>query len=192
MVAMSQLLSAGASLREVKIDHLEWVRLVELLTIGPEMATSQFENLKKYGPQYGADTRLLLALASQTTAVDYLRAQRLRTEIDLAFGSALQEVDALITPTTAISAAPIQTDALKFGESDPELLDALTAFAFPANLTGLPALSVPAGYDDAGLPVGLQIIGRHWQEWTVCDIGAAVEASTRLQKPQIFYDLLED
>lgn len=192
MVAMSQLISAGASLREVKVDHLQWVRLVEILTIGSEMAASQFEYLKKYRSQYGADTRLLLAMASQTTAVDYLRAQRLRTRIDLAFREALGEVDALITPTTAISAATIRSDALETGESDPQLLDALTAFAFPANLTGLPALSVPAGYDGSGLPIGLQIMTRHWQEWTACDIGAVVEASATFRKPQTLVDLLPD
>jgi aspartyl-tRNA(Asn)/glutamyl-tRNA(Gln) amidotransferase subunit A len=88
----------------------------------------------------------------------YLRAQKVRTLIRQDFLNAYREVDALLTPTSPVP-------AFKLGEkSDPLALYLLDIYTIGVNLAGLPAVSVPCGFTAAGLPIGLQIIGRPFEE----------------------------
>lgn len=188
--AVERLVKAGAQVVEVDLAHLEQVRAVQLITIGVEMAASQYEHRRTHRKDYGADSRLLLALASRVPAVDYVRAQRLRSLIREDFVQALQQADILVTPMTATTSPPLHDDAEKAGESDDEVLANLTAFSFPPNLTGQPALSVPVGYDDQDLPIGLQLIGRHWEEATLLRAALAVERTLTPRLPKVHYELL--
>jgi len=129
-------------------------------------------------------------VASQVPAVDYIRAQRIRSMIRDAFAAALSHVDVLVSPTTARVAPPIREDAERRGENDDEVLEVLTAFSFAANLTGQPALTVPAGYDESGLPVGLQAIGRWWDEATILRLGLVVETMVPRRPPRVHYRIL--
>jgi len=95
-----------------------------------------------------------------------------------------------VTPTTALVAPPIPPDALPDGESDLSTLMEIMRFATPANLTGLPAISFPAGYDSAGLPIGLQAIGRAWHEATLLRLALAAERIVERAAPQVHYRLL--
>ncbi len=65
-------------------------------------------------------------------------------------------------------------------------------FVNPANLTGLPAISIPSGYDRGGLPVGLQLIGRPWDEGMLLRLAYAAEAGVPRQKPSVYFDLLPE
>ena len=100
----------------------------------------------------------------------YLKAQQVRTLIRHDYDAAFEKVDAVAMPTTP-------TTAFRLGErsDDPLQLYVGDVFTASANLTGLPAVSVPCGRDDAGLPVGLQLIGRAFDEETLIRIGAAYE-----------------
>ncbi len=100
----------------------------------------------------------------------YLKAQQVRTLIRDDYDAAFERVDAVAMPTTP-------TTAFRLGEraDDPLQLYVGDVFTASANLTGLPAVSVPCGRDDAGLPVGLQLIGRAFDEVTLLGIGAAYE-----------------
>lgn len=100
----------------------------------------------------------------------YLKAQQVRTLIRGDYDAAFQRVDAVAMPTTP-------TTAFRLGErsDDPLQLYVGDVFTASANLTGLPAISVPCGRDDAGLPVGLQLVGRAFDEETLIRIGAAYE-----------------
>lgn len=100
----------------------------------------------------------------------YLKAQKVRTLIMRDFEHAFNTVDVLLTPT-APSAAFAQNDNV----NDPVQMYLNDIFTVPASLAGTPALSVPAGLNKAGLPLGLQIIGRHFDEETVLSIGSALE-----------------
>ncbi len=188
---LTELEKAGAVLVDVTIDALEYVRPVQYLTIGVEMATALYEYRKDNRHKFGSDTRLLLELASTVPAVDYLRAQRLRTRIHRAFSAVFDRVDLLASPTTARTAAPISKNAPRYGESDEAVLDANTEFTFAANLTGQPAISVPAGYDANGLPIGLQFMAAAWQEHKLLTAAAAVERHLTRKRPQQYLDLLE-
>src|SRR3954452_9565102 len=88
-------------------------------------------------------------------------------------------LDALIGPTSPLTAPTIQS----MGESDSDIdLSRLGHHSFPANLVGLPCVSVPCGLDN-GMPVGMQILGRPLDEATTLTLAAAYEAETPLNRP---------
>ena len=187
--AVEHLVQQGAQLVQVEVEHLELVRLVQLITIGVEMAAAAYELRREHKQDYGADTRLLLEIASKVPAVDYVRAQRLRSLIARGFGDVLSRVDSLVTPMTVTGAPPLLPDAEIAGQSDDQVLEDLTTYSFAPNLTGLPALTVPVGYDPDGLPLGIQLIGRHWDEALLLRIGLVLEQHLPRQRPQVHYDL---
>ncbi|KXV77127.1 glutamyl-tRNA amidotransferase, partial [Acetobacter malorum] len=102
----------------------------------------------------------------------YLKAQKVRTLIKRDFVQAFEQVDVLLTPT-APSAAFAQGENM----DDPVQMYLNDIFTVPASMAGVPALSVPVGLDSKGLPLGLQIIGRHFDEETVLSVGGALEAA---------------
>jgi Asp-tRNA(Asn)/Glu-tRNA(Gln) amidotransferase A subunit family amidase len=189
--AIDKLKDKGAEVVDLKIDALEYVRVVQYVIIGCEMAAALFEHRKTHKRDFASDTRMLLELASNVPAVDYIRAQRLRTRICRGFDRAFEKADVILSPTTGATAAPIRPQALRHGESDEAVLEANTHFSFAANQTGLPALAVPAGYDKEGLPVGLQVTGKAWDEATIVKVAAAVEQTLVRQRPARFWDLLK-
>ena len=103
----------------------------------------------------------------------YLKAQRARALIARDFEQALATCDALVTPV-----AP--TTAFRVGEKtdDPLTMYLSDVLTISVNLAGLPAISVPCGFDDAGLPIGLQVIGRRFDEPTLFRVAAAHEEAT--------------
>jgi aspartyl-tRNA(Asn)/glutamyl-tRNA(Gln) amidotransferase subunit A len=88
---------------------------------------------------------------------------------------ALRHVDLIALPSTARSAPQVSEEEVRGGFVDPPLLDGMCRYAFLANLTGLPAISVPVGSDRDGMPVGLQLIGDAWDEACVLQAAAALE-----------------
>jgi aspartyl-tRNA(Asn)/glutamyl-tRNA(Gln) amidotransferase subunit A len=112
----------------------------------------------------------------------YLKAQKIRTLIKEDFDKAFEQVDVLVCPT-----AP--TTAFRAGEktTDPLSMYLTDLMTIPVNLAGLPALSVPCGFDDQGLPVGLQLIGKVLREDQLFQVAHAYEQSTNwhLRKPKI-------
>ncbi len=100
----------------------------------------------------------------------YLRAQKVRALILRDFTEVFAGVDALVTPT-----APSAAFAQGANMDDPITMYLNDVFTVPASMAGVPAMSVPAGLDGAGLPLGLQVIGRPFDEETVFAVGAAIE-----------------
>jgi Asp-tRNA(Asn)/Glu-tRNA(Gln) amidotransferase A subunit family amidase len=175
----------------VEIPHLEAMRLAHAVSIASEQAVAM-EGLYDSGKNRAltAETRVNLALARRTTSLDYIRAQRVRTEAINAFRDLLGAVDAIVTPTTACTAPAIHADALAHGESNLAVLSELMRFAVSGNLTGLPAISFPAGGDPQGLPVGLQVIGRWWQEHLLLRLALVAERAVPPRRAPLFYDVL--
>lgn len=129
--------------------------------------------------------RILLgtyALSSGYYEAYYKKAQQVRTLIKRDFDEAFKDVDAILTPTTP-------TPAFRIGEkvSDPLQMYLSDIFTIPANLAGVPAISIPCGFTPDGLPVGLQIMGRPFDEGTILRIAYAYESSVdwHKRKPQI-------
>ena len=139
---------------------------------------------------FSLEVRYDLAMARLFTARDYLQAQCVRTRTVQHFERAFQQVDVILTPATALTAPAIPPSALDGGESDISLLNEIMRFATPANLTGHPAISFPVGYDSQGLPIGLQAIGRYWEEHTLLRLANTHEQGFERRKPALHYDLL--
>ena len=100
----------------------------------------------------------------------YLKAQKVRALILRDFQTAFADVDAILTPT-----APSAAFGLGEKMDDPVTMYLNDVFTVPASLAGVPAMSVPAGLNAEGLPLGLQVIGKHFDEETVLSVSAALE-----------------
>lgn len=180
----------GAQVREVVIPDLEAGRVAHTITIAGEMTQALAYTYAAHHREHGLDVRINLALARQFTARDYIQAQQVRTRLMAHFARALAEADVIVTPATAIPAPPIPPAALAGGESDLTTLMEIMRFAPPANMTGLPAISFPAGYTQAGLPIGFQAIGRPWDEATLLRLALAAEQVVERRKPRLHFNLL--
>ena len=101
----------------------------------------------------------------------YRKALKFRRLILQDFQEAFKEVDVILTPTTPTAAFSVKDSHY----SDPVKMYLNDAFTIPANLAGLPAMSVPFGMDNNGLPIGLQLIANHFDEQTLFDVGSALE-----------------
>jgi aspartyl-tRNA(Asn)/glutamyl-tRNA(Gln) amidotransferase subunit A len=127
---------------------------------------------------YAAETRHNLELGEFVPASDYIQAQRVRTVLQASVRELLHSVDALVTPSLAITAPRIGQTTVEVGGKVKEINPVFIRLADPFNLTGLPAISVPCGFGADGLPIGLQIAAAPFAEDTVLRVAAAYEAST--------------
>jgi Asp-tRNA(Asn)/Glu-tRNA(Gln) amidotransferase A subunit family amidase len=182
----------GAQIMEITIPELDAARIGHLVTITSEMLAGLGPYTKKHWKDFSLEVRTNLDLALAFTARDYLQALRIRTRSMAHFDRILTEVDAIVTPTTACTASCIPADALPAGESDLTTLLEIMRFAPPANFTGLPAISFPAGYDSNGLPIGFQAIGRAWHEHVLLRIANVGESLVERKAPKVLFDLLPE
>lgn len=113
----------------------------------------------------------------------YLKAQQVRTLIAQDFAKAFETCDVILTPT-----APSAAFALGAKTDDPIEMYLNDVFTVPASLAGLPGISVPAGLNDRGLPLGLQLIGKAFDEQSILNAGAALEAAAEFtHKPDTWW-----
>ena len=189
---LKDLETAGASLVKVRIDGLEEARLAHAVTILSEMRDAMKDRLAAHRRDFALPTRINLALAEQFTEADYLRAQRIRTQALAEWNRVLSEVDVVVTPATACPAPRLTPGSETTGESDLYTVTSLMHYMIPGNLCGLPAISFPAGFTPDGLPVGLQAIGRHWEEQVLLKVAHVAEHSLPPRKPPVCWNLLDD
>ena len=187
---------AGAEIVDINLAHTKYA-LPAYYIIAPAEASSNLARYDgvRYGlrdlPQgaglqdmyaatraagFGAEVKRRILIGTYVLSAGfydayYTQAQKVRTLISRDFMDAFQTVDVILAPT-----AP--TAAFGLGEmvSDPLAMYLNDVFAVPASLAGLPAMSVPAGLDRQGLPLGLQLIGRPFDEQGVLDAGLAIES----------------
>src|SRR5207244_3281988 len=106
---------------------------------------------------YGADVFTRLKSFQQIRAEEYALARRRQAELKRELERFFANIDLLITPTTPVFAPRMGGDAVAMAQH-------LTAFTAPFDVTGAPAISIPCGFTSQGLPIGLQIVGRAWDE----------------------------
>jgi len=128
--------------------------------------------------QFGADVLSLFDKGRLLAATDYINAQRLRRLMQGDFAKTWQRVDCLFTPTTPMAAPRIGETTAQFGDQTEDVRLASTRLVRGINVLGLPALSMPCGVDRRNLPLGLQIIGRPFDEVLVLRVAAALEDAT--------------
>ncbi len=175
--ALLALERAGAELVPIRIPTASHAAAIGYLTIGIEAFSALHELRQRHMDAMGPDVQLFLSGIETFRPDDYLDAQRLRQGLRRDVAEVLRHVDLIALPSTARSAPQVSDIEARHGFVDPPLLDGMCRFAFLANLTGLPAASIPVGSDQDGLPVGLQLIGDAWDEACVLQAVAALERS---------------
>ncbi len=183
--AIAQLEEHGAEVRGVRIpilDELDPVG-VEWLIVNPECASLHEVNSDRIALYTGEFTAHILD-GRMVLAIDYLRALRLRNLIQRDFEKVFDEVDALVMPG-ALSVAPrVEREDSVFeawaivGDKRYPWLDILMRTTCVFNVTGLPALTLPSGFNDQGLPTAIQVVARPYGEETCLAIGHAFQQAT--------------
>jgi aspartyl-tRNA(Asn)/glutamyl-tRNA(Gln) amidotransferase subunit A len=195
--------AAGATTVEISLPHTQYALAVYYI-IAPAEASSNlarydgvrfglrvpgetldemYENTRAAG--FGAEVRRRILIGTYVLSAGYydayyLKAQKVRALIARDFDQAFKQCDAILTPT-----APSAAFAIGEKMDDPIAMYLNDVFTVPVNLAGLPGLSVPAGLSGDGLPLGLQVIGKAFDEAMVLRVGSALESAAKFEaKPQ--------
>ena len=186
--AAARLERLGARVEEVALPALERAIGVNSILLVSEFASLFGDRYEALGAEaFGEDVATLLRAGGEIPARGYLDAQRQRRRIQREVAAAMANVDVLLTPTTGITAPPIgETLSSIDGVPTPSVM-ALIRYTAPTNVFGAPALALPAGFDDEDLPVSVQLTGRPFEDATLVQAAAALEAdlaaSIELRRP---------
>ncbi|MBI1955049.1 MAG: Asp-tRNA(Asn)/Glu-tRNA(Gln) amidotransferase subunit GatA [Acidobacteria bacterium] len=140
------------------------------------------KDLEQRANDLGQDVKALLEKGREVSAEEYMKAQLARSRFRRQLEQLFQQVDVLVTPSTPLTAFPIGQTKVVLGGKEDDARIASTRLLRGFNASGHPALSVPCGFDSHGLPVGLQIVGRLWDEATILHAGYAYEQATEWHK----------
>lgn len=173
--ALEGLTRAGATLVPISLPSLS--DAVFALTVIDTAETTAFHEaqLRGHGELYGEDVRRLVECGALATAVDYVRAQQIRSLVRAEFARAFADVDVIASPTLPIRTPRIGETSVEVGGVTRDRDAELMRLVGPSNLAGIPSVSVPCGMLD-GMPVGLQLIGPALGEGAVLRAAAAVES----------------
>ncbi|HEX6710855.1 MAG TPA: amidase [Rubrobacter sp.] len=167
--------SLGAEVVEVEIPNLWDTLKAQRLILAAEAYAVHEERLENEPEKFGEEVRERLMDGERPKAYRYANARQRGMLATDEFDRALDGVDVLLTPTLPIAATEIGQREISIGDYEENVRSALTRFTGPTDLTGHPSLSVPCGTTNSGLPVGLQLIGRHFDEATLYRFGHAYE-----------------
>ncbi|WP_031089456.1 Asp-tRNA(Asn)/Glu-tRNA(Gln) amidotransferase GatCAB subunit A [Streptomyces sp. NRRL S-15] len=176
--AIERLAELGAELVDVEIPMARYIQAVQWGLMVPEATAYHERSLRATPDLYAADVRILLEAGELTSAGDYLRAQRARTMMRDAWARMFDGIDVLAAPTVPMTAAEAGQEAVEWADGTTEAVsDSYVRLCAPANITGVPALTLPVGHDRAGLPIGMQLMARPFRDATVLRVGRVYEES---------------
>jgi len=161
----------GAEVHDVDIEGIELAGAAGATILLSEASAYHQRRLRERPEDYGEDVRMRLLAGELYPATAYINAQRLRGVIRESFLRTLGEVEVLLAPATPVTAPPI-------AGFDTNTRANLTRFTTPINLVGLPSLALPCGFDGQGLPIGMQVIGRPFEEPLLFRAGHAYQRVT--------------
>ena len=176
--AIGVLEELGASVVEVSLPSVSTVRRFHMVIAESEAAAFHQETVLNHGDELTPNVRDRFEEGLMLTAVQYIQAQRARARVREEVRQALEQVDVLVTPTSLVTAPGIGQDTVATDEGEEPVLRLLSRNTQPFNDSGVPACTVPCGFDSSGLPVGLQIAGRAFDEATVLRAAHAYEQAT--------------
>jgi aspartyl-tRNA(Asn)/glutamyl-tRNA(Gln) amidotransferase subunit A len=169
--ALARLESLGAHLEEVMLPDMAAAFTIGTITIAVEGAAYHAADLRARPELFSPELRAAFELGSFYSAIDYVQAQRLRRHLMVETERALAGLDAVVMPTSPVPATPI-------AGAPPEHAMLRPRNTMPFNVLGLPALSIPCGFTAGGLPIGLQIVGKAFDEAGILRIAQAYEQAT--------------
>ncbi len=187
VAAVELLRGLGAAIEEVALPKAEHALTAYHAIVSSE-ALAVHERWIKARPQdYGGDNRTRLLHGASVLATQYLQAQRARVLIRQEVDDALRRVEVLVSAALPVTAPKYGQHTVTLDGRNEEFRTIASRFIRPFNVTGHPSISVPCGFDQAGLPIGLQIVGRWLDEATVLKVAHAKEtaAGWRTRRPPV-------
>jgi aspartyl-tRNA(Asn)/glutamyl-tRNA(Gln) amidotransferase subunit A len=176
--AITALENLGVELHEVTLPMMRYVNVLRIPGMADGVVTHE-PYLKEHRQDYGPDVLYRLLAGQFVLGRDYAKAMKVQRLIKEEHARVLQQVDVLVTPTAPIAAPPIgaatvtlKGTAYRVRGPGSGMISKNTS---PSNATGLPAITVPCGFTAAGLPIGLQLIGRPFEEALLMQMAHAYE-----------------
>lgn len=176
-IAVATLKTLGAEIKELVIPELSMATFAGFTISSGEAAAFNYESLQMQSAAFAQDTKALLLAGTLTTTTQYVQAQQVRRKLAKAFQKAFEDVDVILGPTIPVTAPAIGGN---WAEQNLEVTTRCLPFTVPANLAGIPSLSVPIGLSSERLPVGMQFMGKHLSEKQLLQVGAAWERTKPL------------
>ncbi|MDP9457953.1 MAG: amidase family protein [Actinomycetota bacterium] len=175
----------GARVDELRVPHLELSMPIHHTILASEASAYHQPTLRAVPDRYRRGTRMFLEAGELVPATAYVNAQRARELVRQGFREAFSDTDVIIAPSLPTTAGAFGSSKVQIDGAE-DITQAYVRLSVPANLAGLPTLSVPCGFHD-GLPIGLQIIGKPFEEQTVLRAGHAYEraAGHYMRRPPI-------
>jgi aspartyl-tRNA(Asn)/glutamyl-tRNA(Gln) amidotransferase subunit A len=177
---VSKLRAAGHAAADVTVAHASCTADVYLHITLPEASCFHAPMLDAHADKYSPGVRLRLEMGRYLLAEDYVRAMRLRARLTEAVDRALDRCDALLLPALAIPAPPIGAATVDVDGIQAPVRATMLRLTQLFNMTGHPAIALPAGRGGDGLPRGLQLVGRRGETERLLAIAAAVEGVIRV------------
>ncbi len=161
----------GATVQDMALPDMPAARAAGTVMLFAEAAAYHAADLRERPHAFSDEVRALLEMGGFYTAVQYVQAQRLRRRLTAETRQALTAYDAMVMPTSPVPATPITPDPPGHAALRPRN-------TLPFDFISLPAISIPCGFTRAGLPVGLQIVGKAFDEAGVLRVARAYEQAT--------------
>jgi aspartyl-tRNA(Asn)/glutamyl-tRNA(Gln) amidotransferase subunit A len=177
----------GASIVQVELPDQRQLASASQLVLAVEAAAFHKRWMIERPQDYGPQVLMRLQNGLAVPAITYLEAMRWRGQALAAHAAATANVDAVIAPVSPVPAPTIAESDVGNAPDAEAVIQRLTRFTRPVNYLGVPSLAIPSGFTRGGLPVGLQLIGRSFDEATLLQIGSAFQRATdfhgRVPKP---------
>jgi aspartyl-tRNA(Asn)/glutamyl-tRNA(Gln) amidotransferase subunit A len=176
--AASTLAGAGAVVDEVILERVDLVPAAATAIVGSEAVAYHAPWLRTRAAEYDPEVARRLRLGAFVGGARYVRAQQVRGLVREEIDGALARRDVLLAPATPIVAPGVGEHQAVLGDGPADVRGALVRFMRPFNLSGHPACAVPCGFTEGGLPIGMQIVGRPFDEATVLRVADAFQRLT--------------
>ncbi|HXD99106.1 MAG TPA: amidase [Candidatus Acidoferrum sp.] len=176
--AATTLSRAGAVVDEVSLERMSLVSAASMAIVGSEALAYHGEFLRTRASEYDPDVARRLRLSAFIGGAHYVRAQQVRALVRDEVDAVLARRDVLLAPSTPIVAPAVGERQAMLGDGPSEVRSALIRFTRPFNLSGHPACALPCGFTDGGLPIGMQLVGRPFDEATVLRAADAFQCLT--------------
>ncbi len=176
--ALGVMESLGARVEEVSWPMFHYSYAISTAILLADVAESLKKLVQQHGPKVGKAVQSRIESGFFVPVTKYIQAQRARALLDQECYDLLKQVDILAGPTLPITAPTIGEKKVQVGDTRMLTVAALVTYTRAHNLTGLPAITVPCGFSASGLPIGLQLAGRAFDEETVLRVAHAYEQAT--------------
>ncbi|HEY7679075.1 MAG TPA: amidase [Terriglobia bacterium] len=176
--ALRVLEQCGAEVRQVSLRDMAELTDASRLTLTAEAYVVHQQDLENRPNDLGQDVRALLEKGKDISGADYVRAQLARQRVRRELERLFEQVDVIVAPSTPLPAFRIGETKVELGGKEVDARVASTRLLRGFNASGHPALSLCCGFTREGLPAGMQIVGRLWNEAAVLQVGYAYEQAT--------------